>query len=567
MIRTLGLTFTWIFLALACTSKSNDVASVDMRAATSDVIRSNPTLEPTRPEGGLVRGRTATLSAEENAERVARNKKQPIVWGESVAGITMATEYLDGLDILAEPLGFSQGFYFYNENIRIAWGTQTKRTPTSVIVDVGYQGPLSLPAEFGEVRMGDSFKSRFPFSDPTGKEFIKALSRALEKMGPDFDCFSINVCKINVGTDLIEFSFRNGSVLFSNDANHELRFLYFLPNLPPLTTPLTQPMVFGDSAGGANMGLLQAHAKLTLGTPAFTNGIFSYWDNGNLGIAWEPGASKPLMMHIDRGYQGTWVLPAPLGTLRLNQVMSSYFPTNDSQGVELLKIMGRIFDGKAEDASYDCQLVNSCRVVAGDSGIEFIFDKGGVVFDYGPEYRLATVYYTRPQPPRTEPMTTPVNFPTGVAGITMTTSQVDAWEALGEPRRIANLRYYYDNDNIQIFWTTGGPPYPLFIQVNKGHRGPVSLPTGNVLMGTNMSAHFTTVNEDGKVLIRTWSRAFRNEADQDYDCIAEATCKIVQDNTLIYFLFKNMGFFAFGKDDKKELLYIGFDPAQGVATE
>lgn len=548
----------------SCTSQEDDDAPVDMRAATSDVIRqSAPILEPTRPEGGFVRGRLTPIGAEENAARVARNKKEPIIWGEAAAGITTATQYIEGLDILAEPLGTSQGFHFYNENVRIAWGGQGKRTPQSIIIDVGYLGALKLPTEFGEVRLGDSFKSRFPPSDPMGKGYIRALARAFEKMGPDFDCFVINVCNVIIDADFIEFSFRNGSMIFTNDDVRELRFVYFLPNLPPLTQPLNQPLVFGTSAGGVSMTMMSHQIKGILGNPSHVNGAFSYYDNGNLAIAWD-ASSKPLMFFIDRGYQGSWELPAPLGVWRLNSDKSDHFKSSDPNGIALLKTLGRSFDGKETDPAYDCQLVNSCRVTVDfDGTIEFVFDRGGVIFDNSPERRLAGVYYTRPQPPRTEPMTAhAVNFPTGAAGIDMNTPIGTALSALGSPRRVSGQTYYFDNDNILIVWGSEEPRLPLFLQVNKGHRGLVNLPTGNVQMGADMSV----LLEDRDALIKEWGRDFLGQSDPGYDCLVQKTCAIQMDETLIFFLFKGKGFIAFNKSSK-ELSYIGFDSAQEVAME
>lgn len=557
----------------ACDHKSSKTtAPIELKKAyDSDVqsaIRDREKLKPTRPSGGIDNDRVGQVNAGENAERAMRNRKESVMWGDTAAGISFRTTYSESVDILSTPIGVSGTFHYYAENVRIAWSQEGKRNPQLIVVDNGYLGRIVMPDSVGMVKMGDSFSRYFTNSDPQAEQLLIKLGQFFEKKPSTFNCLALNVCSIREDDSYLEFVFRNGGLIFKNNPLKTLEIFYFEPTPRPLTEPLTAPVVFGDSAGGIAMLSNYADGYPILGDPMAVSGNTFYYDNGNFGVVWDLAApNKAKVMVIDKGYQGVIQLPAPYGNVHMRDSFSQYFTAQDPRGEAMLKDLARTFDGHAGDANWDCMQVNSCQAYASIEGVDYVFDKGGMIFDE--KGRLVLLYFVIPPVARTTPLTLAATFPTALGTLDFSMVKADAEaNVLGSPRSVSSdgKVNFYDNENVSVVWKATDPKVPEYIQINQGYRGVVSAPVGlgTVQMGKVFAASFPSNDLDGNALIKDLSIFYRNEAS-GYDCLQQATCEVVREGDYILFLFKDHGFWAFTNDNQKSLVHIGFDPKQKLS--
>ncbi len=344
----------------------------------------------TRPDGGVNPDRIIPLSPEENMARIRQNIAQPIIFGKSVAGITISTTFTQSLNILSNPTGTSDSQFFYGENISVIWGEKDSQIPEAIIVFDGYSGPMQLPAKFKSPKMGDSFAPYFTETAPAvaGTALIQELARYFANQPETYDCVKEKECSISAKGANLDFSFRNGLMRFSNDGEKKLNIVYFTQPPAPKTPAITAPIVFKTSAGGVSIGWTVAQVKALLGEPIkVVQDTYYIYDNNNMAVAIENG--QVAMIQLEDSFAGKVTLPAELGDVVVGTEMKKHFTATDPKGENLLRTIARFVEKK--DASYDCIAEKKCAVQESADNIQMAFDGGALVFDKSEAKKLVIV--------------------------------------------------------------------------------------------------------------------------------------------------------------------------------
>ena len=92
--------------------------------------------------------------------KVVSNKKQPIIWGTGVAGITFDMSYEQASAILSKPLTTMNGFTYYGEGLGVMWSETEPKIAQLFYVYKGYEGALELPG-YGTLKIGDCLVEMF----------------------------------------------------------------------------------------------------------------------------------------------------------------------------------------------------------------------------------------------------------------------------------------------------------------------------------------------------------------------------------------------------------------------
>lgn len=554
----------FLFLSFSC-NENNDFEDSEPSHSAADLIKQrkpNIPTTPTNPEGGAIVGKPNSGTPVENDDRISQNISQEIIFGKQVANISMETTLFQSQKILSKPMSAVNGQVRYGEAITVVWRDSPPRVPVFISISEGYQGALKMPAPFNEFKVGTSLTGLLGDTEADDQNFLRTLARHFDGEDESYDCLIVNACDVIVSLTAKQYVFRQGGFIVSNDRHKIIESIFFWPEIPPPTDPITVGGVFGDTVAGMNMEMTRQEAEQFIGSSlGLLRDGRSVYDNGNLTVLW--GFFPPftsVFLTLGEGFQGAIKLPDPYGEVKLGQSFATYFPESDASGDLFFQDIAQKMDGLTELENYDCNRIRSCSYRSTPSGIEFTYDRGKLMFSNDAEKKLISMDYYPAPDPRTVPRSEPLTFGQTVGTIGLATTQEAAHNILGEPRGILSENiYFYDNENLVIVWGEQESPLPEVIQLNYGYEGLIQFPDsyGPIKMNHSFADSFPITDEYGEELIKELGAFYRSEADpENYDCIAEETCRLIKDDTVfIIFQFENGSMF-FTNDEKKELLII-----------
>ena len=293
--------------------------------------------KPTRPDGGAVLGKSTGLDPEVSESRKLNNIVLPVVFGESVAGISMQTTNAEAKKILAPASLAAQGFEYYPEHIRIAWKGEATSTPDYVVVDEGYAGKLQLPAPYGASQVGQSLAPMLATQTDL-KNLLLNAGALFEKQAPTYDCEKALTCQLTEDASYFSLEFRRGGLLIAKQTSLPLSFIYFNgPN--KFYARAADPIVYQISVAGINFQSKRAAVEARLGPAQGSGGTVVYYDKQSVGVIW--GADEtPAVLQALGTYQGSLNFGLAMGSHRIGDSMASYVPLTDD-GTLLMQMIYR----------------------------------------------------------------------------------------------------------------------------------------------------------------------------------------------------------------------------------
>ena len=553
-----------MLLSYSC-NENKDFEDSEPNHSAADLIQQrkpNIPTTPTNPDGGAIVGKTASPTLGENEDRVAENVDKEIIFGKQVANISMETTLFQSQKILSKPLSAFNGQVRYAEGLIVVWNETAPRTPSFISISEGYKGTLKMPPPFNEFKIGTSLAALLGNTVAEDQEFLRTLARHFDGQDETYDCLVVNTCDVVVSLTTKQYVFRQGGFVVSNDRHKLITSIFFWPEIPPHTEPITTGGVFGDTVAGISITTTSEEAEKVIGSSrGFLSDGRSVYDNGNLTILWNFFPPfVPIFINLGENFAGPIKLPDPYGEVKLGQSLAKYFPENDPAGDIFFQDIAQKMDGLTELENYDCIRIRSCTYRSSPNGIEFVLDKGKLMFSNDTEKKLIAVdYYPAPEP-RTVPRTDALVFGQSVGGVGLETTQEAAQAIFGEPRgTLPGNVSFYDNENLAIIWNEGENPVPDVIQLNFGFEGSIPMPEayGPTKMGQSFAASFPSTDEFGEAFIKELGAFYRSEVNpESYDCLSEGTCRLISDDpSFIIFQFESGSIF-FTNDEDKELYII-----------
>lgn len=376
MLRRTRLLCSVLFIVLACAKKvRTENNSGYMPAAISQDASPAVTRVATRPDGGTVLGKGKPLDPEEAERRKLHNTVQAIVFGESVAGISMQTTALEARSILAPATIASQGFEFYPEHIRIAWKAGDSSTPEYLVVDEGYAGKLQMPAPYGALQVGQSMANLLS-SESELKSFLLNAGILFEKQSADYNCEKSLTCRMTQDANFFSLEYRRGGLLISNNPSRTLSFIYF--NGPNKFYPRpTDPIVYGISVAGITFQSNRVSVEARIGPPEAMSGNFLYYDQASVGVIWGSDGT-PAVLQALGSYQGSLNFGSTIGAHKIKDSFASYAPANDDGTL----LMQEIYRG-LKNTDLDCKtqaVPCTLTIDAARNRITITMDRSAFVF-------------------------------------------------------------------------------------------------------------------------------------------------------------------------------------------
>ncbi|NRA45984.1 MAG: hypothetical protein HRU09_13615 [Oligoflexales bacterium] len=562
----LVFSFTGLFslLSVSC-NENNDFEDSEPNHSAADLIvqrKPNIPATPTNPEGGKIVGKPNSVVPADNDDRVSQNISKEIVFGKQVANISMETTLVQSQKILSKPVSAFNGQVSYDEAITVVWRETPPRVPSFISISEGYKGSLKMPPPYNEFKVGTSLAGLLGNTEEDDQNFLRTLARHFDGQDETYDCIILNSCDVIVNLTFKQYVFRQGGFIISNDVHKTINSIFFWPEIPLPTEPLTTGGIFGETIAGMNMTTVREEAEKTIGPSlGLLNDGRSVYDNGNLTILWNffPPLT-PIFLSIGDGFQGPIKLPDPYGEVKLGQSFAQYFPETDPSRDIFFQDIAKRMDGLTDLENYDCNRIRSCTYRSSSAGIDFVFDRGKLMFTNDAEKKLIAIDYYQAPEPRTVPRTEALVFGTSIGDIGLSTTQEAAHAILGEPRGIVSGNiYFYDNENLAIIWNDEDPSLPDVIQLNYGYEGAIPMPEayGAVKMGQSFADSFPETDEFGEAFIKELGAFYRSEENpESYDCLSEETCKLISDDAaFIIFQFESGSIF-FTNDEDKELYII-----------
>lgn len=358
-------------MAAACSKKVKNQTQGEYIAAvlSEDAVPATRTL-PTRPEGGFVEGKGRALDPEEAERRRNKNMIEPIVFGTSVAGITMNTRQSEAMDTLVY-YASNQSADFFQEHIAVIWGGGADPVPGLIVIQEGYAGKLKLPAPYGEVTVGQAMAGRIGSINDL-RSFMLAAGALFEGQAAGYDCEKALTCQFNEDENLFQLDFRRGGIYLNKTADLSIAFVYF-SQPQRFFAPLVDPILHNNSIGGLTFQTKRATAELRLGPTMgeqLENGIvFSYYDRANFAVSWGADGT-PAAFKAVGAYAGTQNFGPAIGVHKLGDSFASY-ATVDATGKALLFALDHALNNHA-DPAFDCSLSSdtvqaTCQAVVIDT--------------------------------------------------------------------------------------------------------------------------------------------------------------------------------------------------------
>jgi hypothetical protein len=308
---------------------------------------------PTRPNGGAVEGKLSTVDPEEAEARRNRNLTQPIDFGKSVAGITMATKYSEAQTIL-NYYGSAQGRDFYSEHIAIFWGGGADPVPLAIFILEGYGVPLELPPPYGKISPGQSLGS-FVSTPEDAKQFLLGAGAGIEKQASGYNCETSLTCQLDETEDAYIFQYRQGGFRISKFAPYTLDFIYFTQP-QKFYARSTDPMVYNVGVAGATFQTKRAIFEMRYGPSVPGNGGFEFYDRESVAIQWGPN-NTPLSMAANGTYQGTMNFGPTLGNRKIGDSFQAFVTAPNDSPTDLMKVVVRGALNKPDD--FDCTVATA----------------------------------------------------------------------------------------------------------------------------------------------------------------------------------------------------------------
>ncbi|MDQ3233236.1 MAG: hypothetical protein M3Q07_15575 [Pseudobdellovibrionaceae bacterium] len=318
---------------------------------------------PTRPEGGVVEGKSQILDPEEAERRRNKNMIEPIVFGKSVGGITMKMPYSEVFNTLVY-YGSRDGIDIFQEHIVVAWSAGADPVPFQVGVQEGYAGTLKLPEPYGEISLGQQMAGKIANQDEL-RQFMLVIGAAFENQPvSSYDCEKSLTCQLNENATFYMLDFRLGGIYLTKAAGLPVGFLYFTQP-QKFFAPLTDPILHNLSIGGLTFQTKRTTAELRLGPEVdirLENGIlFSYYDRNNFAVSWGQDTTPAAFKAVGT-YQGTQNFGGSIGIHKLGDSFSSFASTSDN-GTALMLALDRSLNNRTAD--YNCSTTTpaTCEAV------------------------------------------------------------------------------------------------------------------------------------------------------------------------------------------------------------
>lgn len=312
---------------------------------------------PTNPEGGLITGKAPNISTEEDLKRIAINSALPIIFGESVAGITLKTTRQDAKAILSNPqFTTDSGIDVYGEGLQVTWGPGINPVPASIRIVEGYKGALNLPlpAPYQAVSLQQDLTPLFA-NDPNYETFTRAAGAAFAGQDANYNCLTAGTCLIdNRGSEVI-IDFPNGSLILFNKAIYLIEF----QTNTGFTAVSSAPMLLDKSIAGITVGSLKADVIKALGEPyRYKLGEEFLFDARTIRIEFD-AEDKVLSVGAVKGHKGK----IKIGTKEyaIGSSFKEFSTADDVDGLKMMQTLNQLVTGK--DASFDCTKaeVNKCQ--------------------------------------------------------------------------------------------------------------------------------------------------------------------------------------------------------------
>jgi hypothetical protein len=306
---------------------------------------------PSFPTGGLVKGKTASLSVEENIARQMRNRTRPLVLNQGVAGITLATTRNDSRELLSDPrFSLDSGIDVFAEGLTITWNEGLNPTPRSIQVSEDYKGLIKLPPPYGDVKFGQDLSAMLP--EPRDyKDLARTLSRALASQEGEVgdDCFAEQRCSVEIRGDEALLDFPGGTVIVYRNAIVLIDF-YSRGDLQP---KVKAPSVFGQSLAGVSMQMTRKEVDALLGEPyRYPEGEVQLYDGKTIRVAFRDSGVVD-SIGLTSGHLGTIKVGETergLGTSFADLTAE----TPDPDGRLLMAVLAKTLLAKNADPNYDC---------------------------------------------------------------------------------------------------------------------------------------------------------------------------------------------------------------------
>ncbi|RYZ50771.1 MAG: hypothetical protein EOP07_22390 [Proteobacteria bacterium] len=333
---------------------SNKSKSTAQRISSSDQVAIRT---PTNPDGGLITGKAANISTEEDLRRIATNSVLPIVFGESVAGINRNTTRQDAKAILSNPqFTTDSGIDIYGEGLQVTWGAGINPLPASIRIVEGYKGALTLPlpAPYQSVNLMQDLTPLFA-SDPSYATFTRAAGAAFAGKDAAYDCLAASTCLIdNRGAEVI-IDFPNGSLILFNNAIYLIDF----QTNTGFTPVSAEPMLLDKSIAGLAVGSSKADVIKVLGEPyRYKLGEEFLFDARTIRIEFD-AEDKAVSIGAVKGHKGKLTI----GTkdFSIGSSFKEFSTADDVDGLQLMQTLNQVMTGK--DATFDCTKaeVNKCQ--------------------------------------------------------------------------------------------------------------------------------------------------------------------------------------------------------------
>ncbi len=305
---------------------------------------------PTLPEGGLIKGKTPSLSIEENISRKNKNRELPLVLGESFAGISMQTTRSESKAVLSEPtFSTDSGIDVYAEGFNLTWGEGVNPVPTRVMIFKDYRGSLKLPMPYGEVKIEESLVEKIG-DDPKLEKFTRILAQAFAGKDGTYDCLLAEECLIEKRGDAQFFiDFPQGTLALWQGSIYLVDFYKNRDFSPKITTP----MIFGLSLAGVDTKMKKTEVDALLGEPyRFANQDTQLYDAKSIQVTFRASGVVE-EVKVLKGHQGKMTIGDKEYGLGSSFAEISP-PKDDATGAKLMQTLAKTLFLKEMDKTYDC---------------------------------------------------------------------------------------------------------------------------------------------------------------------------------------------------------------------
>lgn len=408
-----------IGLSLACEESSTKTVPFQApnTVKNSADVTSMRDLIPTNPTAGEVSGKAILLDPAESERRRAINVIQPIIWGESIAGISTTTTFNEAKAILANPVSESTNLTIYSEYLGVFWNGGQPNLPQTLVAISGYAGTLELPAPYSSITTKQDISSYVDTPEKRAN-FIVDLERSFSSTTPDYNCLQERSCRILAFEDGSQFyDFSNGRIAVNADNTVNNIFTPLALTFPPRLTgdALLQQGQIGkyslastragvESALGGSLDLIRSPLSQYKADryDALLEGYLMYYDDLALGVQWLED-NTPTLMAVREGFLGELVFSVNnnvrkrIGDSTIDLILTDRpdpSTLNDDDLVNttapaLIRDIDRTLYSRAD--GYDCLSQNTCQLTAYFDRFELMLNTVTLVVSREPNLNIKMV--------------------------------------------------------------------------------------------------------------------------------------------------------------------------------